>query len=78
MTSQLILTSLYGVDPHMASQNESSITMTRQKEWCGDIIEISLQVEKCQIWWPYSVATNVEICGHIFVNKMVEAMGGIG
>ena len=38
------------------------MTMTRQKEWCGDIIEISLQVEKCQIWW-HSVATIVEICG---------------
>ena len=44
--------------------------MTRQKEWCGDIIKISLQVGECQTWWPYSVATNVEICGHIFVNKM--------
>ena len=51
--------------------------MTRQKEWCGDIIEISLQVGECQSWWLKTVATIVEIVAN-FCQQLIGPIVGDG
>ena len=51
------------------------MTMTRQKEWCGKIIEINLQVGECQFWWPKLVG-NIGAINKV-LPQLVDNIGAI-